>query len=56
MELMEAARRVGSATFRQFEAFLIVAGIYLSLTIPLSMVARRLETRLSKGQRRGAHL
>lgn len=56
MELMEAARRVGSATFRQFEAFLIAALIYLSLTVPLSILARRLEDRLARGERKGVHL
>lgn len=53
---MEAARRVGSATFRQFEAFLIAALIYLSLTVPLSILARRLEDRLARGERKGVHL
>ena len=56
VEMMAAAKQVGANTYRNFEAFLVVAGMYLTLTIPLSLVARRLERRLKRSERVGVHL
>jgi len=52
IELNAAARQVGASTYKQFEAFLVVACLYLTLTIPLSLLARRLERRLAKQEAR----
>jgi polar amino acid transport system permease protein len=56
MELMARGRQVGADTYRQFESFLVVAAVYLSVTIPLSLLARRLERRLGKSARTGVSL
>jgi polar amino acid transport system permease protein len=56
VEIMAVARQVGADTYRNFEAFLVVAAMYLMLTIPLSLLARRLERRLKRSERSGVHL
>jgi polar amino acid transport system permease protein len=56
MELMARGRQVGADTYRQFESFLVVAVVYLSVTIPLSLLARRLERRMGKSTRTGVLL
>lgn len=56
MELMARGRQIGADTYRQFESFLVVAAVYLSVTIPLSLLARRLERRLGKSARTGVSL
>ena len=55
-ELMSAARRTGAQNYKYFEAYLVVALFYLTLTIPMSLLARRLERRLGKSTQLGAHL
>ena len=55
-ELMFSARQAGASTTRTFEAFLVVALFYLSVTIPLSLLSRRLEHRLGRSAPLGAHL
>jgi polar amino acid transport system permease protein len=56
VELMAVAKQVGADTYRNFEAFLVVAAMYLTLTVPLSLLARRLERRLKRSERTGVHL
>ncbi|MHC4849836.1 MAG: amino acid ABC transporter permease [Planctomycetota bacterium] len=56
VELMAAGRQAGADTYKTFEAYLVVAGFYLLITIPLSLLARRLERVLGTTQRAGAHL
>ncbi|MHC4407651.1 MAG: amino acid ABC transporter permease [Planctomycetota bacterium] len=56
VELMAAGRQAGADTYKTFEAYLLVAGFYLLITIPLSLLARRLERVLGTTQRAGAHL
>lgn len=56
VEMMAVARQVGADTYRNFEAFLVVAAMYLTLTVPLSLLARRLERRLKRSERTGVHL
>ncbi|MHC4578843.1 MAG: amino acid ABC transporter permease [Planctomycetota bacterium] len=56
MELMARGRQVGADTYRQFESFVVVAAIYLTITIPLSLLARRLERKLGKSVRTGVAL
>ncbi len=56
MEMMSAARQTGADTYAHFEAYLVVAGLYLTLTIPLSLLARALERRLGSGTRTGVDL
>ena len=56
LELNAAARTAGANTYKQFEAMLVVACVYLTITIPLSMLARWLERRLAKGTRSGLDL
>jgi polar amino acid transport system permease protein len=55
-ELLYAARQAGANSYRNFEAFLVVAVLYLTITVPLSFLARRLERRLGKTTHLGAHL
>ena len=47
-ELTKAAEVVNATTFKTFEAYLPLAGLYLLLTYPLSYLTRRLEKRLSR--------
>jgi polar amino acid transport system permease protein len=56
VELMAAGRQAGADTYKTFEAYLVVAGFYLLVTIPLSLLARRLERVLGTTQAAGAHL
>ncbi len=56
MEVMAVARQNAADTLRTFEAYLVVAGLYLVLTVPLSLLARRLERRLGKSARSGVAL
>ncbi|HEX5137791.1 MAG TPA: amino acid ABC transporter permease [Planctomycetota bacterium] len=56
VEMMAVAKQVGADTYRNFEAFLVVAAMYLTLTVPLSLFARRLERRLKRSERTGVHL
>lgn len=56
VELMAVGRQVGVDTYDYLEAYLVVAGLYLCLTVPLSLLARRLERRLGGGRGREAHL
>lgn len=55
-ELMSGAKQTGASTYKYFEAYLVVAAFYLTITIPLSMLARLLERRLGRSQQLGAHL
>ena len=55
-EMMSAAKQVGANTYRNFEAFLVVACMYLTITVPLSLLARRLERRLGESSRSGTDL
>ena len=45
-ELTQNARNVASFTFSNFESYLLLAAGYCVCTVPLSLWARRLETRL----------
>ncbi|MHC4958283.1 MAG: amino acid ABC transporter permease [Planctomycetota bacterium] len=56
VEMMSVAQQIGADTYRTFEALIIVAGLYLVITIPLSLLARRLERKLGKSEHLGAHL
>ena len=56
VEMMAVARQVGADTYRNFEALLVVAAMYLTITVPLSLLARRLERRLKRSERTGVHL
>ena len=56
IELTYVAEQVGLKTTGGFEAYLVAAALYLAITIPLSLLARRLERRLAKSARSGVHL
>lgn len=56
VEMMAVAKEVGAATYRTLESCLVVAAMYLTLTVPLSLLARRLERRLKRSERTGVHL
>jgi len=56
VELMAVGRQVGVDTFDYLESYLVVAGLYLCLTVPLSLLARRLERRLGSGRALESHL
>lgn len=49
-ELMLRARDLASSSFQPMEVFLLAAAIYLVMSLPISFVARRLETRLARGR------
>jgi len=55
-ELMAVGRQVGVDTYDYLESYLVVAGLYLCLTVPLSLLARRLERRLVAGRGVESHL
>lgn len=46
-ELFNTAQSVGAHTFRQLEAFFVIAGFYLVLTLPLAIIAARLTKRVN---------
>lgn len=46
-ELTHTAQELGSRTLLQFEFFLILAGYYLAITVPLSLISHFLEKRLN---------
>ena len=49
-ELMLRARDLASSSFQPMEVFLLAAAIYLAMSLPVSFLTRRLETRFSRGQ------
>jgi len=55
-ELMFAASQISAKTAKSFEPHLVVAAVYLTITIPLSVLARRLERRLGRSARPLEHL
>ena len=55
-EMTFAATQITAKTARSFEPYLVLAGLYLTLTIPLSLLARRLERRLARSARPLEHL
>lgn len=55
-EMTFAATQITAKTARSFEPYLVLAGLYLTLTIPLSLLARRLERRLGRSARPLEHL
>jgi polar amino acid transport system permease protein len=48
-ELMRVGREITSRTFRSFEVLGVVALLYLVITLPLSLVVRYMERRMSTG-------
>ncbi len=52
VELTRAGQMINNATFQPFKIFGIVAALYFLLCWPLTIVSRRLETRLAVAQRR----
>ena len=49
-ELMLRARDLASSSFQPMQVFLLAAAIYLAMSLPVSFLVRRLETRLARGQ------
>ena len=56
VELMAVARQAGFDHYNTFESYLVAACLYLTITVPLSLLARRLERRLGVAHHLGAHL
>jgi len=56
VEMTAVARQVGADTYKYLESSLVVAAMYLTLTVPLSLLARRLERRFKRSERTGVHL
>ncbi len=56
VELMAVARQAGFDSYNTFEAYAVGACLYLTITVPLSLLARRLERRLGVAHHLGAHL
>jgi polar amino acid transport system permease protein len=56
VEMTAAARQIGADTYKYLEASIVVAAMYLTLTVPLSLLARKLERRLKRSERTGVHL
>lgn len=46
-ELTKASEVINAATYKTFEAYLPLAGLYLMITYPLSYMTRRLEERMT---------
>ena len=53
---MAVGRQEGVDSFDYLESYIAVAGLYLCLTVPLSLLARRLERRLGSGRALESHL
>jgi len=56
VEMTAAARQIGADTYKYLEASIVVAAMYLTITVPLSLLARKLERRLKRSERTGVHL
>jgi polar amino acid transport system permease protein len=56
VEVLAAAKQAGAHSYAYLEAFLLAAAFYLALTIPLSLLSRRLERRLGRSAREGVAL
>lgn len=50
-ELMLRARDLASSSFQPMEVFLLAAAIYLAMSLPISLLVRRLEIRFARGDR-----
>ncbi len=46
-ELFSTAQSVGAQTFRQLEAFIVIAGFYLIVTLPLAVLASQVTRRVN---------
>lgn len=51
VELTQATRNVQSSAYMTFEPWLVTAGLYLAINVVLSLLVRRLETRLGVARR-----
>lgn len=47
-EVMNAAKYIGSQTYQYMTVYFVAAGIYAAITIPLTLLARRLERRFRR--------
>jgi len=47
-ELFNSAQSIGAQTFRQLEAFIVISGFYLLLTLPLALAAAYMTRRVNK--------
>jgi polar amino acid transport system permease protein len=47
---MLRARDLASSSFQPMEVFLLAAAIYLVMSLPVSLLTRRLEARFARGQ------
>ena len=56
VDVMAVSKQFGVNTYDYLEGYLAVAALYLVLTIPLSLLARRLERRMGSGRTLEAHL
>lgn len=52
LDITQLGKVTAASNFRYFETYNVVALIYLTITVTLSILLRRLETRLREGQRR----
>ena len=53
LDITQLGKVTAASNFRYFETYNVVALIYLSMTITLSILLRRLEQRMRLGQDRG---
>jgi polar amino acid transport system permease protein len=51
IDLYGAAARVRADTFRVYEPLLLVAGVYIAMTLVIALTFRLLERRVPSGQR-----
>jgi len=56
VELFAVASQAGADTYLYLEAYAVAGLLYASVNVPLSLVSRRLERRLSTAERPGGHL
>ena len=55
-EVLAAAKQAGASTYKQLDAFLVAAALYLVVTLSMSLLSRRLERRFGKSERQGVDL
>jgi polar amino acid transport system permease protein len=56
VELFAVANQAGADTYRYLEAFLVAGLCYMIINVPLSLLSRRLEKKLSTSGKAGDHL
>ncbi len=52
LDVTQLGKVIAASNFRYFETYNVVAVIYLTITVTLSLLLRHMEARMRQGQRR----